>query len=224
MLNSTFYCITTHNPYNPPIKQILTQNWDQMKKTKTARLFHEHKLIFGNRKNKSLGDELVRASTSQKSPTKKVPHIRKFPCNDPLKCRYCPKLNRSGCIKSTTTGRKFRTLTSVNCQTANIIYAITCKYCGAQYVGQTLERLMDRFQGHSGDIDNNRDKPVGRHFNSCPPPPSIPSRWQGFDITVLSFIKSPPRSPAGILELNLEERRWMHRLCSITPNGLNLLD
>ena len=216
-----FYCITTHNP---PIKRILTENWDQMKKTKTTREFHGHKLVFGNRRNKSLGDELVRASTSQKTPTTKVPHIIKYPCNTPLKCRYCPIINKSGFIQSTTNGRKFRTLTSVNCQSANIVYAITCKNCGIQYVGQTLERLMDRFQGHSGDIDNNRDKPVGRHFNLCPPPPQNPARWKGFDITVLSFIKSPPRSPAGVMELNVEERRWMHRLRSITPNGLNLLD
>ena len=147
-----------------------------------------------------------------------------FPCNMAPKCTYCPKLNKSGCIKSTTAGRKCRALMAVNCQSANIVYAITCKHCGIQYVGQTMNSIMDRIQGHSGDIANSRDTTVARHFRSCPPPPSKPSGWSGFTITILSFCKSPPRTPAGILELNVEERRWMHRLSSITPNGLNLLD
>ena len=111
----------------------------------------------------------MRASTSQKTPTSKVPHIQRYLCNTPLKCKYCPKINESGFIQSTTNGRNFRTLTSVNCQSANIIYAITCKTCGIQY-------------GDSGDINNNRDEPVARNFNLCPPPPQKPSLCKGFDI------------------------------------------
>ena len=117
------------------------------------------------------------------------------------------------CPELSTNGRKFRTLTSVNCQSANIIYIITCKYCGIQYVGQTLERLTDHFQGHSRDIENNCVKPVGRHFNTCPLSSSETIQIEGFRY------HSPQRSPMGVLELNLEERSWMYRLCSFTPNG-----
>ena len=49
----------------------------------------------------------------------------------------------------------------------NLIYAITCKTCGIQYVGQTLGRLQDRFRGHYNDIENNYGS-VGRHFNEYP--------------------------------------------------------
>ena len=46
-----FYCVTTHNPINPPFRYIITKNW-------------ETKIIFGLRRNKNLSDQLVRASTS----------------------------------------------------------------------------------------------------------------------------------------------------------------
>ena len=35
--SNTFYCITTHNPKNPPIRDIISTNWDMLQKTKTTR-------------------------------------------------------------------------------------------------------------------------------------------------------------------------------------------
>ena len=69
-------------------------------------------------------------------------------------CRYCKLLNKTGTIKSTTTGKHHKTMRKVSCRSSNVIYAITCKRCGIQYVGQTLLRLKDRFVGHFGDINN----------------------------------------------------------------------
>ena len=115
---------------------------------------------------------------------------------------------------------------NVNCQTANLIYAITCRHYSIQYVGQTENRLLDRFSGHMFDIkSNDQDTTVARHFRICPEPRTAQLRWDnGPNITILSFIKHPPKSFEGILERNKEERLWMHRLCTITPKGLNLLD
>ena len=55
----TFYCITTHNPNNPPIKEIITKNWHLVQKTKTTRHLEDARLIFGLRRNKNLSDHLV---------------------------------------------------------------------------------------------------------------------------------------------------------------------
>ena len=62
----TFYCITTYNPKNPPIREIVTKNWEILGKTKTTRPLLDSKIVFGLRRKKNLSDQLVQASTSQK--------------------------------------------------------------------------------------------------------------------------------------------------------------
>ena len=132
---NAFYCITTHNPRNLPIRDIINTNWDILQKTKTTRDIFESKIIFGLRRNKNLSDHLVRASTKTNTPRETF--ISTHPCKRPGLCRYCPKINHSGEIISKTTGQKVITMKNTNCQSSNIIYLITCTTCGIQYVGQT---------------------------------------------------------------------------------------
>ena len=178
------------------------------------------KIIFGQRQNKNLSDHLVRASTKTK--TQHKTYILTHPCKRPSLCRYCPKINRSGQVISKTTGQQLTTITNINCQSSNIIYLITCTTCGIQYVGQTKNRLLTRFQGHHYDIKNHNDTTVSRHFNKCPS--SQPAAFDGLEISILSFIKNPADSGAGQLERDREEKRWIHRLASVVPMGLNLMD
>ena len=67
-----FYCVTTHNPANPSIKEIISSNWDILGKTKTSRPLLESEIVFGLRRNKNLSDHLVRASTSTKQDDNKL--------------------------------------------------------------------------------------------------------------------------------------------------------
>ena len=85
----------------------------------------------------------------------------------PLVCLpiYIPK----GEIKSHSNGKVFNSMSKVNRQSSNLIYVITCKSCGIQYVGQTKNRLMTRFQGHFNDIAHDHDTTVARHLNRCIP-------------------------------------------------------
>ena len=128
----------------------MTKNWELLQKTKTIRDIHDNKIIFGLRSNKNLSDQLVRAST--RTDNAHISHASIHTCNCPQKCRYCPKINHSGFTISKTTGRKFYTMVNVNCQSSNLIYLITCKHCSVQYVGQTINRLLTKFQGLHFDI------------------------------------------------------------------------
>ena len=101
----TFYCITTHNPRNPPLRGIITNNWELLLKSKTTRILENAKIVFGSRRNKNLSDFLVRASThTEPEPLR---NIDKSPCNKPNSCRYCPKLNASGTLISKSSGRSY---------------------------------------------------------------------------------------------------------------------
>ena len=48
----------------------------------------------------------------------------------------------------------------------NIVYAITCTLCPkAVYIGETMQTLRKRINGHRNDYVHNRNKPVAEHFN-----------------------------------------------------------
>ena len=112
------YSITTHNPLNPPIKEIIKENWPLVQKTKTTRHLEDARLIFGLRRSKNLSDQLVRASTRT---THKGSYISEHPCTRPSVCKYCPKLNKTGKITSTTTSKSFYSKKDINCQSSNLI-------------------------------------------------------------------------------------------------------
>ena len=149
-------------------------------------------------------------------------NIDKNPCKRSKNCRYCPLINTSGDLTSTHNGAKYQSMRHVNCQSSNLIYVITCIHCGIQYVGQTKNRILQRFQGHIFDISHDSDTTVARHFNRCPK--ESPLLYKGMNISVATFISSPPDSRDSKLRRDREEKRWMHRLGTIMPNGLNLMD
>ena len=68
-------------------------------------------------------------------------------------CRYCPLINTTEQIVNRYHGRPYTILHDITCN--NLVYVITCKICGKQYVGETYGRLYERFQGHFGDLDRN---------------------------------------------------------------------
>ena len=146
-------------------------------------------------------------------------HMRGFPfCGATRTCKYCPYLNKTGKIKSTTTGKTHPAMRNVSCRSSNLVYAITCQVCGMQYVGQTLLRLQDRFVGHFGDIKrNDHNKPVAAHFTQAGH-----NRKDDVQITILEFIKKPPRSPQAITIRHKVEFKWTHTLRTLAPQGINL--
>ena len=150
------------------------------------------------------------------------------------RCRYCPHLDKSGQITSTTSGELFSCKTNISCRSSNLIYSITCQKCNKQYVGQTKRKLGARFQGHFYKIksaqeflakssQNNATKfckdAVGLHF-SKPDHRGTPD----LKIQVLDFIHLPPHSERS-LKLRLKiEKSWIHRLRCTAPHGLNIFD
>ena len=99
----------------------------------------------------------------------------------------------------------------------NLIYLITCKHCSVQYVGQTKNRLLTRFQGHHFDIQNQND--TISHDTTM-----NAARFNGLKISVLQFMRSPADSRSGEIERDREDCRWIHRLATVVPQGLNLMD
>ena len=51
-----------------------------------------------------------------------------------------------------------------------------------------------------------------------------PSNISVFSRHYFRFIRSPPDTKPGQTERDTEEKRWIYRLSSVVPRGLNLLD
>ena len=137
-------------------------------------------------------------------------------CNRTL-CRFCKLLNKSGKITSHVTGEEHTTMYNISCRSSNLIYCISCKTCGKQYVGQTLRRLKDRLSEHLRDMDKaDLTKPLGLHFTEHVDHP--------LEVHILEFIKKAPKSPQALIIRNRVEKRWIHLLRTPIPQGLNLED
>lgn len=161
------------------------------------------------------------------------PNLLKNKCIAKKQCNYCPLLNTSGTIQCHVTKREFLSKKNITCRSSNLIYCISCKTCGKQYVGQTKRTILERFQGHFNKIKicqtGRREDPilfrklekdaVGTHF-------SAPDHNGTKDliISVLAFITSPPQSLRALDHRLKVEKEWIHRMRCPAPKGLNILD
>ena len=211
-----WFFLTTYNPGYHGLKKVVQNNWDILCRSCTTRNIHRKKVLTSFRRPKSLKDLLVRA----KLPKKKI--HRATPCNpcNTRSCRYCPKLNKEGRITCSASGRSYVSRYNVTCKSSNLVYGLTCKRCGIQYVGQTKNRLMDRFQGHFYNIGHNRlMSEIGRHFNT-----NGHKGLEDVEIHILDFIHAHPEGKKSKHLRDLIEYNWIQRLHTNTPTGLNIMD
>ena len=140
------------------------------------------------------------------------------PCNK-AKCKTCPFMTTTNHIKSST-GKSFPLKHKMNCQSASIIYAIQCKSCKMQYVGESSRTVHERLTNHRSDIKTQKPTPVAEHFNN-----DTCGGLQSLTITPLEIL---PKQTEEILiplkELMARRERelhWMNKLKTKAPMGIN---
>ena len=174
---------TTYDPRFPAITDILRKHHKIMveKDGRLQKIFSQPPVVCYSRP-KNLRDELVRAklprATGRRSARKKPDGF--FKCSDVM-CRLCPYTGdpKVRVIKEVIclhTGEKFPIRGHITCKSSGIIYEGHCqkrdKTCpnGAQYIGESGKRAVDRFVGHKGTIcqpgQAQTTAPVGVHFRS----------------------------------------------------------
>ena len=217
----SLFLVTTFHPTFRAVNDIVSLNMDLLDRSSSTRSALQANLIRGFRRCRNLRDHLVRAALPPPPPENGVntPPLHDNTCRREF-CLYCNKLNRSGNITSVLNNRRYRTRTNVSCRCTNIIYAIKCLRCGKIYVGQTKRRLMDRLMEHFRNIRQQcRTHIVGRHYTS--------NTHEGVDdveVFVLEFISAHPDSAKATHLRDTMERKWIFRLRSLVPTGLNLFE
>ena len=154
------FCITTYNPVNPPIQQIITKHWPILGRSSGTRLLVKAQIVFGHHRPRNLKDTLIKSRLPITDPSLRSPQAN---CLRPRTCKHCPQLDRSGKIISHSTGRTYKTETKVSCHSTNFIYCINWSDCGMQYVGQTKNNVIVRMNNHLSTIRLHEDLPVPNH-------------------------------------------------------------
>ena len=175
----------------------------------------------------NLTDGQIQLPTRSRSMTSMIkPNLLRNKCKAKKACTYCPLLDRSGTITCHATGKKYCTKINITCRSSNLVYCITCRTCGKQYVGQTKRSILDRFQDHCSNIrtyqKRRKEEPtlfrqqdkkaVGSHFSE-PDHNGI----EDLIISVLAFITIPPQSDASLKYRLKVEKDWIHRMRCPAP-------
>ena len=82
------------------------------------------------------------------------------------RCETCPRLKEGKTFTSSHTGRTYRIWNRFTCKSKFLIYLITCSRCSIQYVGMTINTMMERHRGHRREVQESLT-PLGRHFARC---------------------------------------------------------
>ena len=146
------------------------------------------------------------------------------------RCCTCPYIEECSFFSSNSTGARFRPKGAgqniLTCKSENIIYMIFCKICNIQYIGETKNRLHQRFNGHrsgikgkkSGQIIHKHFEEGGHGLSNC--------RILPIEIIDVRSINQQNLNHSqranAISKLRLErEKFWISTLQTAYPFGLN---
>ena len=131
-------------------------------------------------------------------------------------CASCPLMSEQNQITSSITCKTFNT-PPADCKSRNLIYLADCQHCGKQYVGKTCQCLRTRISGHRthvGGIEflESDESTLAEHLHTDHNFDSVNLFNSGYNFTVLELFPH---------NLDLAEQRWISRLVTMRPFGLN---
>ena len=169
----------------------------------------DYKLITAYKNHQNLQQMLIRNTLKNDNLIENQIFYSKRCSN--IKCKACNYIIQDSKFKSSNTHKKFNLKNNFTCKSTNLIYLATCRKCNLQYVGQTTRRLADRITDHISSIKNNKNNPIGIHFNSN-------------NHKLEDFLIIPVDSSTNNITLNNLEIKWQKILNTIYPAGLNELN
>ena len=132
-------------------------------------------------------------------------------------CSVCPLMSNRNSITSTATGKFFKTHYA-NCKSRNVIYCAECYLCRLQYTGKTTTFIRSRIcvhRSHVGDSmfdDESDEAALAEHLQVVHKLDSVDHFNSNYTFTILE------NSPK---DLDASEQRWVSRLMTMRPFGLN---
>ena len=79
-------------------------------------------------------------------------------------CKLCKVMKETSKVKDKD-GKELLLRGEMDCRTLGAVYGMWCRKCDkVVYVGKTMNRVMDRFNGHRADLKGTDDSKPAHHF------------------------------------------------------------
>ena len=210
--NTRVPLVVSFHPNLPPLRSITNDNHHILHTSDRLQQAVPDTPILAYRRPRNLRDLLVRAEVRPLSDTNPTTHQGTFTC-DSNRCVVCKEHIKEGdSFISNSNNSSHRIRSNITCTTSNVVYLISCRVCGVQYVGETKNALKRRFYGHRSTVNTVKlDTPVGHHFN-------LPNH--SISDMILQGIESLGNRSDTVRASR--EKFWMKRLRTIQPHGLNI--
>ncbi|XP_041424205.1 uncharacterized protein LOC121395238 [Xenopus laevis] len=172
--------------------------------------------LMAYKRARNLKDRLVRADIGplKQQATRFLcnPKFGTFPC---LNCTQCNSVTKGDVFYHPHSGKKYAIKNYYTCDSSYVVYLLKC-HCGLLYIGETTQKVNDRISKHKSTIRKQLTAlPVPAHFQEARHTVSQ-LRFQ-----VIDSVEIPRRGGDRVLMLKKLEMRWIHRLDTIWPRGLN---
>ena len=165
--------------------------------------------IIGFRRGKSLKDLLVRA----KVPPLITENRSSGSCLG-KRCLTCPFIESSTSFTSKKGVTYHIRQPNLNCNSKNVVYLLSCKTCGVQYVGSCTTKFRLRF--------NNYKSCNRKHFEQVVPQQNLHSHFDTLGHNGISDFSFTLIDQAENEKcLRKRERFWQYKLETFIPHGLN---
>ena len=201
--------VVTYHPSLGNLSSFLHKHLPTLHSSEKMKKVFPEPPVVSFKKPKNLKDHLVRSRLDSKTSGGGGGGSFKT-CSD-KRCQLCRYTTTTSEFASSTSGLKYVMLGSLSCKSRNVIYLITCKKCGKQYVGETGDPLNLRVNNHRSSIRTKKlHLPVAEHFNTDN------HGWE--DMSVVAIDHNPNWTTEQRIQM---ENCWQHRLRTIQPDGLN---
>ena len=170
----------------------------------------------------NLGKMLCRAKLREESNTAVQPCQ---PCGS-KRCKLCTALCTQPSVRSHSNNKQFKCRNDhLDCNAEWVIYCISCKQCGIQYVGQT-NNLRLRMNGHRSDFSK-----FGTGSSNKPESAALYKHLKehgqsDFSVQIIDKLAYSRSSQVPKLSKALDEleKQWIWKLETYVPRGLNIDD
>ena len=200
--------------YSPSIRRvsgILYELFPLLHLEEESKRVFTHRPFVSFRNPRNLASYLVRAKVSPEQP--RVVGSKK--CGKP-RCLTCNNIKETDFFVCNNTEKTFKINHKLDCNDKCLVYLLSCKVCGLQYVGQTSDRFRFRWNNYKScqrKIANGEEctfqTSLHKHFLS--------DGHHGLlnDVEITLIDKTDASAPTE------REFFWITTLKTLKPNGLN---
>ncbi|XP_041446981.1 uncharacterized protein LOC121403153 [Xenopus laevis] len=212
--------VSKYSNQSDQIEKVIKRFWPILQQDKILKHHCSNPPLFSYKRGQTLRDKLC-PSELRKDPNPTSWLLRSwkkgtFPC---MGCVCCSSVTKGDTVYHPITGKKYKLYSYATCDTAGVVYLLKCP-CGMVYVGQTSRQVKERIKEHKADIRNFKpntqtDTSVSHHFHDKVHN-QAQLKWQ-----VLEVVRRPERGGSLTKVLLQQEARWIKKLNSLKPEGLN---